>query len=296
MASLKEIKTRINSVNSTRKITSAMKMIASAKLRKAQVAITNFLPYQQKLDAILTRLLASEASTDLPYIQKRDVKRIGIVAFSSNSSFCGAFNANIIKEFKASYQKYEHLGAENIRIYPIGKKIADAVKKMKLEAQGDYTAMADKPSYSDVQELAKSLVEKFVTKELDEIILIYFHFKSTGTQILTNKTYLPFDLNAEGEGEEQTKTTGYEADYIYEPSKEEILDSLIPTVLYSRLYAALLDSNASEFAARTMAMQIATDNADELLQDLKIEYNKTRQQAVTNELLDIIGGASALEG
>lgn len=296
MASLKEIKTRIGSVNSTRKITSAMKMIASAKLRKAQVAITNFLPYQQKLDAILTRLLASEASTDLPYIQKRDVKRIGIVAFSSNSSFCGAFNANVIKEFRAVYQKYEHLGSENIRIYPIGKKIADAVKKMKLEAQGDYTGMADKPSYSDVQELAKSLVEKFVNKELDEIILIYFHFKSTGTQILTNKTYLPFDLNVEAEGEVQTKSMEYEADYIYEPSKEEILNSLIPTVLYSRLYAALLDSNASEYAARTMAMQIATDNADELLQDLKIEYNKTRQQAVTNELLDIIGGASALEG
>lgn len=296
MASLKEIKTRIGSVNSTRKITSAMKMIASAKLRKAQVAITNFLPYQQKLDAILTRLLASEASTDLPYIQKRELKRVAIVAFSSNSSFCGAFNANVIKEFKATYQKYEHLGKDNIEIYPIGKKIADAVKKMHLSVEGNYVDMADKPSFQAVQELAKGLINKFVNRELDEVILIYFHFKSTGTQILIDKTYLPFDLNANEDGNAQSKSNSYESDYIYEPSKEEILNSLIPTVLYSRLFAALLDSNASEYAARMMAMQIATDNADELLQDLKIEYNKTRQQAVTNELLDIIGGASALEG
>ncbi|NDV68230.1 F0F1 ATP synthase subunit gamma [Dysgonomonas sp. 25] len=294
MASLKEIKGRINSVRSTRKITSAMKMIASAKLRKAQTAITNFLPYQEKLDAILNRLLSSDTSYDSPFIAKREVKRVGIVAFSSNSSMCGGFNSNIIKEFRATYTKYENLGKENILIYPVGKKIADAVKKLQLTAQGDYIGMADAPSYEEVQELAKDLITKFAGEEVDEIVLIYFHFKSTGSQLLMNKVYLPFEFASEDEVAE--KDSGYQPDYIYEPSKKEILDSLIPNVLYSRLFAALLDSNASEHAARVMAMQIATDNANDLLYDLGIQYNKTRQQAVTNELLDIIGGASALQG
>lgn len=294
MASLKEIKSRINSVKGTRKITSAMKMIASAKLRKAQTAITNFLPYQEKLDAILIRLLTSDTSYESPFIQEREVNRVGIVAFSSNSSMCGGFNSSTIKEFKSTYAKYENLGKDNILIYPVGKKIASAVKKVNLAVQGDYTSMADTPSYQEVQELAKDLIEKFVNKELDEIVLIYFHFKSTGSQYLTNKVYLPFALNPEEEAVQEKSS--YEVDYIFEPSKEEILQTLIPTVLYSRLFAALLDSNASEHAARTMAMQIATDNADELLYDLGIQYNKTRQQAVTSELLDIIGGAAALEG
>lgn len=296
MASLKEIKGRINSVNSTRKITSAMKMIASAKLHKAQIAITNFLPYQEKLDAILTRLLSSDTSFESPFTEKREVKRVGIIVFSSNGSMCGGFNSNIIKEFQNTYRQFAHLGSENILLYPVGKKIAEAVKKMHLQAQGDYTSMADKPSYQDVQDLAKDVMEKFAAKKLDKVMLLYFHFKSTGTQILTNKTYLPFDLEVEKDKAYESSNNSYELDYIYEPSKEEILESLIPTVLYSRLFAALLDSNASEHAARTMAMQIATDNADELLGDLNIQYNKTRQQAVTNELLDIIGGASALQG
>lgn len=292
MASLKEIKSRINSVNSTRKITSAMKMIASAKLRKAQNAITNFLPYQEKLDAILTNLLLSDTSYDSPFTEQREVKRTAIVAFSSNSSLCGAFNANIIKEFKASYNKKCELGKENVFVYPVGKKITDAVKKMGLDVQGNYYGMADKPSFAAVQELAKDLVNKYINKEIDEITLIFFHFKSTGTQILTNSIFLPFALKAEVSEDKPVNNL----DYILEPSKEEILESLIPTVLNSRLFAALLDSAASEHAARTMAMQVATDNANELIQDLNIQYNKTRQYAVTNELLDIIGGASALQG
>lgn len=295
MASLKEIKGRINSVESTQKITSAVKMIASAKLHKAQGAITNFLPYQEKLDAIMTRLLSADTSIDSPFTQKREVKKVGIVSFSSNGSMCGGFNSNIIKEFQNTYKRFAHLGKENILIYPVGKKIADAIKKMNLIPQGDYTAIAEKPSYQELQDLAKDIIAKFVAKELDEVVLIYFHFKSTGTQILTNKTYLPFNLNLEDKQTDKNSNPSYELDYIYEPSKKEILEYLIPTVLYSRLFAALLDSNASELAARTMAMQIATDNANELLGDLNIQYNKTRQQAVTNELLDIIGGASALQ-
>lgn len=295
MASLKEIKTRITSVKSTKKITSAMKMIASSKLHKAQAAISNFLPYQAKLDAILTNLLSSDTSYDSPFTQTRDVKRVAIVAFASNSSLCGAYNANVVKEFNATYNKYKTLGKDNILIYPIGKKIADAVKKQGLVSQGDYKEMADKPSYVMVQDLAKDLIKKYIDREIDEVVLIYHHFISTGSQKLINADFLPFDLSHAQSDEAATKNT-VQTDYILEPSKEEILESLIPTVLYSRLYAALLDANASEHAARTMAMQIASDNADELVQDLIIQYNKSRQQAVTNQLLDIIGGASALQG
>ncbi|MFV0313331.1 MAG: F0F1 ATP synthase subunit gamma [Dysgonomonas sp.] len=295
MASLKEIKTRITSVKSTKKITSAMKMIASSKLHKAQAAISNFLPYQAKLDAILTNLLSSDTSYDSPFTQTRDVKKVAIVAFASNSSLCGAYNANVVKEFNATYNKYKTLGKDNILIYPIGKKIADAVKKQGLVSQGDYKEMADKPSYVMVQDLAKDLIKKYIDREIDEVVLIYHHFISTGSQKLINVLFLPFDLNHAQSDEAATKNA-VQTDYILEPSKEEILESLIPTVLYSRLYAALLDANASEHAARTMAMQIASDNADELVQDLIIQYNKSRQQAVTNQLLDIIGGASALQG
>lgn len=293
MASLKEIKDRIGSVKSTKKITSAMKMIASAKLHKAQAAIGNFLPYQAKLDAILTNLLSSDVSYDSPFTQKREVKRVAIIVFSSNSSLCGAYNANVIKEFNAAYKQYESLGRDNILIYPVGKKIADAVKKQGLKSQGDYREMADNPSYQAVQDLAKDLIGKYVNKDLDEVVIIYHHFVSTGTQILEKRSFLPFNLEQAQSEAENAKNA--QTDYILEPSKEEILESLIPTVLYSRLYAVLLDSNASEHAARTMAMQIASDNADELVQDLTVQYNKSRQQAVTNELLDIIGGASALE-
>lgn len=294
MASLKEIKNRIGSVKSTKKITSAMKMIASSKLHKAQNAISNFLPYHQKLDVILTNLLSSDTSYESPFIQKRETKRVAIVGFASNSSLCGAYNSNVIKEFSTLYaKKKEEIGAGNILVYPIGKKLADALKKQGIAAQGDYRDMADKPTFLAVQDLAKELIKKYIDGEIDEVILIYHHFISTGSQKLKKTQFLPFDLeSAKPEGQQDENMF---ADYILEPSKEEILDSLIPTVLYSRLYAALLDANASEHAARMIAMQIASDNADELVQDLTIQYNKSRQQAVTNELLDIIGGASALQ-
>ena len=298
MASLKEIKNRISSVKNTKKITTAMKMIASSKLHRAQAAITRFLPYQQKLDSILTNLLSSDTGYESPFIQKREIKKIAIVVFASNSSLCGAYNANVIKEFNAAYTKRRgELGKEDILLYPVGKKIADALKKQNLEVQGDYREMADKPDYQAVQYLAKELITKYVAKEIDEVVLIYHHFISTGSQKLLNVPFLPFDLEQKhgSQQNEQDSTLHVQTDYILEPSKEEILESLIPTVLYSHLYAALLDANASEHAARTMAMQIASDNADELVQDLTIQYNKSRQQAVTNELLDIIGGASALQ-
>lgn len=290
MASLKEIKVRIGSVKNTRKITSAMKMISSSKLHKAQSSIVNFLPYQRKLDAILTNLLLSEKSSDSPYTQKRDVKKVGIVVISSNSTLCGAFNSNVKKEFWKVYQSKLHLGKENIEVYPVGKKIEQFVDGEKANKLGSYQEIMSHPQFKDIQELSTMLIEKFKNKELDEIIIIYHHFKSMGAQVLTTSTFLPFDTT-----QNQAGTNGAEkADFILEPNREDIIVSLIPTVLNSRMYAAVLDSLASEHAARMLAMQAATENADELIQTLTIQYNKTRQQAVTNELLDIIGGAAAL--
>jgi F-type H+-transporting ATPase subunit gamma len=291
MASLKEIKVRIGSVKNTRKITSAMKMIASSKLHKAQYAIINFLPYQRKLDAILTNLLSSDSSNDSPFTKKRKVGRVGIVVFASNSTLCGAYNSNIKKEFLKVYNSRLHLGKDNIEVYPVGKKIEQFVDKESAFKRGSYQHIANLPVFNDVQELSALLMSKYVKEELDEIILIYHHFKSTGTQLLTTSTFLPFDLT---QNQPASGAKPVHADYILEPNKEEILKSLIPTVLNAKLFASALDSAASEHAARMMAMQVATENADELIQSLTIQYNKTRQQAVTNELLDIIGGASAL--
>lgn len=298
MASLKEVKDRISSVKSTKKITSAMKMIASSKLRKSQQAINSFLPYSSKLSDILINLLASDTSLDSPYAQTREKKKVAVVAFSSNSSLAGAFNANIIKEMVSVTSRDSSISKDNIVIYPIGKKVTDYARKkgFRYEKNPDYIAMADKPSFAMVLELSKELIGKFLAEELDEIIMVYTHFVSTGVQKVTHKVYLPFDLQSVQEGSDNDQSVKAAlTDYILEPSKERLLEDLIPKVLASNLFAALLDSNASENAARSLAMQIATDNATELIEDLTIEYNKNRQAAITNELLDIIGGASALE-
>lgn len=297
MASLKEVKDRIDSVTSTMKITSAMKMIASAKMRKSQQAITSFLPYSTKLNEILIDLLSSDSTIDTPYSKNRVVGKVGIVAFTSNTSLCGGFNANILKELSANVKKYsETIGLENIEIYPIGKKVADYAKKKNLKIVVDeaFNQMADKPSFMPVMDFSKQLVHKFLSCKLDKIVLIYTHFQSMASQKVVVLDYLPFDIKSILDREENN-LKAIKSDYILEPSIEELLSNLIPQVLASNLYAALLDSNASENAARSLAMQIATDNANQLVDDLTIEYNKNRQSAITNELLDIIGGAAALE-
>ena len=290
MASLKEVKGRIATVNNTRKITSAMKMVASAKLHKAQGAITNMLPYERRLHGLLTNLLSG--GDILSWNTPREVKRVALVVFSSNSSLCGGFNANVIKHACAWLDEHKALGIENILVYPIGKKVADALLKQGYSVQGDYQHMADKPSFAEASVLAQQLMDMFEKGEVDRVELLYNHFKSTASQILTHEVYLPFlSSNEEKLSDEESRTE--EIDYILEPSREELLTMLLPKVLRMKLYTALLDSNASEHAARTMAMQIATDNADELLQELTLMYNKTRQQAITNELLDIVGGSMA---
>ena len=296
MASLKEVKTRINSVKSTRKITSAMKMVASAKLHKAQGAIENMLPYQRKLNKILTNFLSADLPVESPYVKEREVKRVAIVAFSSNTSLCGAFNANVIKMLLQTVGEYRTLGQDNILIFPVGKKVDEAVKRMGFQPQETSPTLSDKPTYQEAADLAHHLMEMYVSGEVDRVEIIYHHFKSMGLQILLRETYLPIDLTHIIDEEEQKNKEEVEDheianDYIIEPNAEELIANLIPTVLSQKLFTAAVDSNTSEHAARTLAMQVATDNANELIQDLTKQYNKSRQQAITNELLDIIGGS-----
>ena len=296
MASLKEVKTRINSVKSTRKITSAMKMVASAKLHKAQGAIENMLPYQKKLNKILTNFLSADLPIESPYVQEREVKRVAIVVFSSNTSLCGAFNANVIKMMMQTIGEFRTLGQDNILIFPVGKKVDEAAKRMGFKPQEVSPTLSDKPTYQEAAELAHRLMDLYVAGEVDRVEIIYHHFKSMGVQILLRETYLPINLTnvvseEDRENEEEVQENEIANDYIIEPNAEELIASLIPTVLSQKIFTAAVDSHASEHAARTLAMQVATDNANELIQDLTKQYNKSRQQAITNELLDIVGGS-----
>lgn len=293
MASLKEVKNRISSVKSTRQITSAMKMVASAKLHKAQGRIENMLPYQRKLNEILTDFLRTNVSFKSPYTEQRTVKRVAVVAFSSNGSLCGAFNSNVTKMLEQTLKEYQSLGKENILLYPVGKKIEETVRKMGYEPQGNFQAMAEKPSYTEAYKLANMLMQEFVKKDIDHVELVYHHFKSMGSQVLLRESFLPVDLRQMSEATEEApdKAHKFNTDYIVEPSIAELIAELLPKVLSQKIYTVLLDSNASEHAARMLAMQTATDNANELIQDLTKQYNKSRQQAITNELLDIIGGS-----
>ena len=293
MASLKEVKGRINSINGTLKITSAMKMVASSKLHKAQEAIENMLPYEQRLHRMLSDLLEAEEGGDSVFSVKSDLKKVAIVAFASNSSLCGGFNLNVIRHLGEMIDEYaSRLGRENIVVYPVGRKVADAVKKMNVTVAGDYRHMSGKPNYDEATQLAGELMERFLNGEIQQIELLYNHFKSTSTQVLTRETYLPLDMEAtkHAAGEEKSRMN---ADFIIEPSGGALLRDMLPKVLRLKLYTVLLDSAAAEHAARTVAMQIATDNATDLLQELTLQYNKTRQQAITNELLDMASGTMA---
>jgi len=318
MPSLKEIKGRIASVNSTRKITSAMKMVASSKLHHAQVAIQNMLPYETMLEHILKSFLAAEAEAQTIYDQERPVKRVALVVFSSNSSLCGGFNANIIKLMQRTVEHYQQeLGKDAVEIYPVGRKVAEKARKLGYNIQGDCADLIDHPNVQKCIEIAVELGKKFAEGSLDRVELVYHHFKSAGSQILTNKVFLPIDVEGELERDHERDLTtnivtkkaqdylrknrrkrevkeGEVAplndNFIVEPDMTTVLSQLIPKLAHLMLYTALLDSVASEHAARMVAMQTATDNADELLRELNLQYNKSRQQAITSELLDIVGG------
>lgn len=290
MASLKEVKTRIASANSTRKITSAMKMVASSKLHRAQQAIESMRPYERQLTRIMSTFVGSmEGEVDTAYAAQRDVKRVVIVLFTSNSSLCGGYNANAVKAFVKKVEEYRSHDIEVCRVYAMGKKAAEAVGKLKNFDLVDKSALLDHPSYQEAAKVASELMDLYVKGDIDEVDLIYHHFKSAGTQILTTETFLPIDLHTDSTEEGATNNLNF----IVEPSIGDIVNQLIPKSLHLRLYTALLDSLASEHAARVIAMQVATDNADDLLRELTLTYNKTRQQAITNELLDIAGGSAA---
>ena len=320
MPSLKEIKGRIASVKSTRKITSAMKMVASSKLHHAQVAIQNMLPYEELLEHILKSFLAAEAEAQTIFDQERPVRRVALVVMTSNSSLCGGFNANTIKMMSHAVDEYSQtIGRDNVEIYPIGRKVYEKAKKMGLAVQGEFSALADKPNVQQCIEIAMELGTKFAEGKIDKVEIIYHHFKSAGSQVLTRKTFLPIDIQSElnadkerdlesviatkesqeylkkrGERETEQKQVDVKPlndNFIVEPDMVTVLSQLIPKLAHLSLYTALLDSNASEHAARMVAMQTATDNADELLRELNLQYNKGRQQAITNELLDIVGGS-----
>ncbi len=289
MASLKEVKTRIASVNSTRKITSAMKMVASSKLHHAQLAIERMRPYERQLSHIMSTFVGSmEGEIDTPYAGEREVKRVAIVLYTSNSSLCGGFNANVIKAFNRKVDAYRQQGIDIVSVYPLGKKAYDAVVKAGFTPTADYTALLDHPSYEKAAQVAAEIMKSYAQGEIDRADLIYHHFKSAGSQILTEEEFLPIKLQS-ADNASTSNTT--QLDFIVEPSKEEVVSQLVPKSLHLKLFTALLDSLASEHAARVMAMQVATDNADELLRELTLTYNKTRQQAITNELLDIVGGS-----
>ena len=319
MPSLKEIKGRIASVNSTRKITSAMKMVASSKLHHAQVAIQNMLPYETMLEHILKSFLAAEAEPQTIFDVERPVKRVALVVFSSNSSLCGGFNANVIKMMTRRVDEYrQQLGEGSVEIYPVGRKVAEKARKLGYDVKGNNADIVDHPNVQKCIDIAMELGTKFADGEIDRVELLHHHFKSAGSQILTNKQFLPIDLRAElGRDHERDLTSNVATlkaqeylrknrrkrevkegetapindNFIVEPDMNTVLTQLIPKLAHLMLYTALLDSVASEHAARMVAMQTATDNADELLRELNLQYNKGRQQAITSELLDIVGGS-----
>ena len=283
MPPLKEIKHRIVSVKNIQQVTSAMKLVSAAKLQRSGNAIQKVRPYQNKLYTMATRYFNSVSPFPSPYLMKRKISRVAIVAVASNTSLCGSFNVNLVQFLEKILGSYENLGKENILIYPIGKKVEDALKKMDYPIQGSYQNLADNPTYTETQELTQELIKQFNDKNIDRVEIVYHHFKSKGSIILTRKIFLPMvDLI-------QNEKNNLE--YIVEPSPLELTSTLLPLLLYCNMYFTLLNAGASEHATRMIAMQIATDNAGELLSDLTLQYNKSRQQAITNELLDIIGGS-----
>ncbi len=352
MASLKEIKGRIASVGSTLKITSAMKMVASAKLHKAQSAIGNMVPYQKRLLGMLEDLLSAEAllsaenlhsAEALPddsavsragqadssagwsdvysavrsdgasagwsvYLNGRQHPRsVALVCFSSNSSLCGGFNANAIREALKVVNEYKAAGVE-VTVYSVGRKMAEAMRKAGYPSPADYTSLSASPSYDAAAALGRELESAFLSGRFDKVEFIYNHFKSTASQPTVRETYLPFRLGPCDSGSADTASDGsytasdgsytvadgsYAADgrgFIVEPSRPTLIAQLLPKALMLKVYTVLLDTVTAEHAARTVAMQMATDNGNELLQDLTLEYNKGRQQKITSEILDLEGG------
>ncbi|WP_298117806.1 ATP synthase F1 subunit gamma [Flavobacterium sp.] len=286
MANLKEIRNRITSVSSTMQITSAMKMVSAAKLKKAQDAITAMRPYAEKLTELLQSLSSTlEGEVGGQFTAQREVNKVLIVAITSNRGLCGAFNSNVIKQSKTIAESYP---GKQVDVFAIGKKGNDALSKTN-KVIGNKSEVFDNLTFDNVAEIAQILTDKFTSGEYDKIEIVYNQFKNAATQIVQTEQFLPL---APVKSDKPVST----GDYIFEPSKEEIVLTLIPKSLKTQLYKSIRDSFASEHGARMTAMHKATDNATELRDQLKLTYNKARQAAITNEILEIVGGAEALKG
>ncbi len=286
MANLKEIRNRITSVQSTMQITSAMKMVSAAKLKKAQDAITAMRPYAEKLTELLQSVSATlEGDAGGQYTSQREVNKVLIVAITSNRGLCGAFNTNVIKQVKVVADSY---AGKQVDVFAIGKKGNDVLRKTNTVV-ANKSEVFDNLTFDNVAEIADVLTEKFVSGEYDKIEVVYNQFKNAATQVVMTEQFLPL-------APVQSDKASSSGDYIFEPSKEEIVLTLIPKSLKTQLYKSVRDSFAAEHGARMTAMHKATDNATELRNQLKLTYNKARQAAITNEILEIVGGAEALNG
>jgi len=288
MANLKEVKQRINSVISTQQITKAMKMVSAAKLRRAQDKIIQMRPFSQKLTTILNNVsAASEGNTDLVFAEKREVKKVLLVAITSDKGLCRAFNTNVIKATNLTIRE-QFAGAE-VTVMPIGKKAFEFYKKSKFPVIDQYSTLFHNLSFENVREAANYAMDGFVDGEFDQVVLVFNEFKNVATQIIRAEQFLPL-----APVQDEVATT--ETDYILEPSREFIIEELVPKALRTQFFKAVLESNASEHGARMTAMDKATENAGDLLKELKLMYNRTRQAAITNEILEIVAGAEALGG
>ena len=297
MASLKEVRTRIKSVKSTQQITKAMKMVAAAKLRRAQDKIIQLRPYADMLGTILQNLSASMTDEELQseYAEEREPNKVLIVSITSDRGLCGAFNANIIKASKKLAEgKYaSQLAAGNVHFLHFGKKAYESLKKQGYQTNGDFVDIFQNLSFDKVKEAGDFILEQFKSGEYDRVELVYNEFKNVIVQIVREVQFLPIQENTDTDKPVKASSS---VDYLLEPSREEIIEELIPKSLKIQLYRAVLESNAAEQGARMSSMDSATENAESLLKDLKLTYNQTRQAAITKEILEIVGGAEALKG
>lgn len=282
---LREVRDRIASVKSTQKITAAMKLVSAAKLRRAQAAIEGMSHYSDKLAGLLASLLSSFTGFTTELAAKRDCKKTVVIAVASDTGLCGTFNSNVINRMRAVLDGYRASNTE-VEIYTVGKKMHDAVKKLGYTSREELMPQSAAPQYNDIAIVARDLMERFRSGTIDRVEVVHSHFKSAAKQEPVNELLLPVELK-------MAEDAAAAVDYIVEPGRKELLGALVPKVVEVQLFTALLDAVAAEHAARVLAMQVATDNATDLISELTLEYNKGRQQAITNELLDIMSGAGS---
>lgn len=288
MSSLKEIRARINSVASTEKITNAMKMVSAAKLKKTEGVTTSFLPYRTKLSEALSNYLSAlEEKVSIPLAEQREARRVAIVAFASSNGLCGVYNTNINKLLRKTFDDYaQQLGADNVEVHLFGKKIIDYAAKNGIPVKATHPSLSEEMSFETAIQLSDLTVQQFLNHQIDRVVMVYNHFKNAGVQVPQCDTVLPLATD--------TLKPGETFDYLVEPSKEAFVNALVPKVIRTQFYSIMLDACTAEHGARMTAMHIASDNANALLQDLRRDYNRARQNVITTELIDIVGGAEAL--